>query len=139
MIHATLVDRTTGYTGTGPEDGFLYVQAVRSGSLLFLSGQAALDERGEVVGPDDVAVQLQAAYENIGKVLRRFDCSLTDLIEETIYVTDVHAAAAPLAAQRKVIFEGKPLAACTVVEVKALGLATLMVEIRAIAAIPEGK
>jgi enamine deaminase RidA (YjgF/YER057c/UK114 family) len=108
-------------------------------ALLFLSGQAALDEKGEVVGPNDVDVQLKAAYENIGKVLRRFECNLTDLVEETIYVTDVHAAAGPLAAQRRVIFGGRPLSACTVVEVKALGLPTLMVEIRAVAAIPEAK
>ena len=139
MDYSHHIDRTTGYMGSAAEDGFLYVQAVRSGSLLFLSGQASLDKEGQVVGPNDMAVQIRQTYKNIDDVLARFGCTFTDLIEETAYVTDIRAAGPILAEERKTRFGGKPQAACTLVEVQALGLPELTVEIRAVAGIPQGK
>lgn len=66
-----------------------YSQAVKCGSLVFLSGQIPLDpETMELVG-DDVRAQIRQAFENLAAVAEASGGSLADAVRVTIYLTDL--------------------------------------------------
>ncbi|TMK22551.1 MAG: RidA family protein [Actinobacteria bacterium] len=65
-----------------------YSPAVRAGSMLFLSGQAALDPTTEkAVHPGDVAAQAEYTYTNILEVLRAAGAGPENLVKTIEYVT----------------------------------------------------
>lgn len=65
-----------------------YSPAVRAGSMLFLSGQAALDPETErAVHAGDVGEQAAYTYANIGRVLEAADATPANIVEIVEYVT----------------------------------------------------
>tara|TARA_R110000824_G_scaffold45738_3_gene132133 strand:+ start:6646 stop:7035 length:390 start_codon:yes stop_codon:yes gene_type:complete len=104
----------------------------RVGDLLFLSGQAAIDEQGQVVGVGDFDSQLRQVLVNIDRVLHAAGSSRDQIVKVTIYLTDMENFQKIVQA-RKIYFKA-PYPADTTVEVKALALPDLMVEIDVIAA-----
>ncbi len=66
-----------------------YVHAVRSGGLLFCSGQIPLDPRtGDLVGAT-AAEQAGRCLENLAAVCQAAGASLGDAVRVTVYVTDM--------------------------------------------------
>lgn len=88
------------------EKQYGYVQGVKVGQIIFISGQLSHDEEGNIVGPaplDDsghiadhsnMKVQMQHAYVNAKKVLAQFGATLNNVVEEVLYVTDMDQALA---------------------------------------------
>jgi 2-iminobutanoate/2-iminopropanoate deaminase len=110
-----------------------YSHAVRSGSLLFCSGQVALDpESGQLVGALP-AEQARRCMQNLQAVCAAAGASLADAVRCTIYMTDLGAFADVNDAYGE-FFEGDPPARVTI------GVAALpkgaQVEIDAIVALP---
>jgi 2-iminobutanoate/2-iminopropanoate deaminase len=71
-----------------------YVHAIRSGGLLFCSGQIPLDPRtGDMVGVTP-ADQAGRCLENLAAVCAAAGASLGDAVRVTIYTTDMSAFAA---------------------------------------------
>jgi 2-iminobutanoate/2-iminopropanoate deaminase len=70
-----------------------YVHAVRTGNLLFCSGQIPLDARtGEIVGATP-AEQAGRCLENLAAVCEAAGGSLGDAVRLTVYMTDMSAFA----------------------------------------------
>ena len=70
-----------------------YVHAMRTGDLLFLSGQIPLDPRtGELVG-NTPADQAGRCLENLAAVCHAAGATLGDAVKVTIYMTDMSAFA----------------------------------------------
>ncbi|MCL4847006.1 MAG: RidA family protein [Acidobacteria bacterium] len=66
-----------------------YSQAVRAGSLVFLSGQIPLDpSTGELVG-GDIAAQTHRVMRNLDEVLRAAGLSFDHVVRCTIYLKDL--------------------------------------------------
>jgi 2-iminobutanoate/2-iminopropanoate deaminase len=66
-----------------------YSQAVRNGSLLFLSGQIPLDPAtGELV-QGDFAAQTRRVFENLSAVLTAAGASFANVTRATVYLTDL--------------------------------------------------
>ena len=103
----------------------------RAGGLLFLSGQAAIDESGAIVGPGDFDAQLEATFANIDRVLAAGGSDRSRIVKVTIYLTDMGHFPDIVAARRR--YFTPPWPADTIVEVRALALPELMVEIDVIA------
>ncbi|ESZ87601.1 MAG: endoribonuclease L-PSP [Blastomonas sp. CACIA14H2] len=103
----------------------------KAGSLLFLSGQAAIDQAGQIVGAGDFAAQLEATFANIDRVLAAGGSDRSRIIKVTIYLTDMGNFPAIVEARRR--YFTPPWPADTIVEVRALALPELMVEIDVIA------
>jgi 2-iminobutanoate/2-iminopropanoate deaminase len=96
-------------------------------SLLFISGQVASDEHGNVIGIGDPRRQAEAVFANLEAVLRSCNGSLTDLVSVIIYVTDIANFAAISEVRNSVL--GNPPPASTLVEVSRLAIAEHLVEI----------
>lgn len=68
-----------------------YVHAVRSGELLFCSGQVPLDPKtGEIVGTTP-AEQARQVLENLSAVLTAAGGTLQNVVRTTVYLTDMGA------------------------------------------------
>lgn len=105
----------------------------RVGDLLFLSGQAAIDETGAIVGEEDFDQQVAQTFVNIDRVLAAGGSGRNNIVKVTIYLTDM--ANFPKIVEARKTYFSPPYPADTIVEVKALALPELMVEIDVIAAI----
>lgn len=109
-----------------------YSHAVRSGGLLFCSGQTPLDPAtGELVA-GDVAAQTRRCLENLAAVCAAAGARLTDAVRCGIYVTDMGSFGAVNAAYAA-FFDDAPPARSTI-GVAALPLGA-QVEIDAIVAV----
>jgi 2-iminobutanoate/2-iminopropanoate deaminase len=66
-----------------------YSQAIRTGSLLFCSGQVALDpSTGELV-KEDIQGQARRCLENLSAVCQAAGASLSQAVRCTVYLTDM--------------------------------------------------
>jgi 2-iminobutanoate/2-iminopropanoate deaminase len=66
-----------------------YSQAVRSGNLVFCSGQIPLDPKlGEIVSCD-IAVQTRRVLDNIAAVLRAEGLGFDNVVKTTIFLTNL--------------------------------------------------
>lgn len=102
-------------------------------SVIFASGQGAITSEGEVVGAGDFEAQTRQALENLRAVLEASGASLEDILKVTVYVTDI--ANLRDYGRIKAEFIQGPQPASTAVEVSALALPEMMIEIEAIAAV----
>lgn len=110
-----------------------YSQAVRSGDLVFLSGQIPLDPKTGALIQDTITVETERVLDNVAAVLAAAGCSFADVLKTTIYLTDLGDFAAVNEAYGK-RFTGTPPARATV-QVTALPKGA-RVEIDAVARVP---
>jgi len=118
-------------TDPDPYAAFNIAQAYRVGDLIFVSGQAALSSAGELVGVDDFDRQAQQTFENLQAVLQAGNSDLSKVIKVTIFLKDM-ANFAKIVGLRETYFT-PPYPADTIVEVSALALPELQIEIEAVA------
>lgn len=118
-------------TDPDPFEPFLISLGHRVGDVLYLSGQAAIDERGEIVGVGDFDAQAEQTFSNLRRVLEAGGSSLEQVVKVTIYLTDMGNFPKILELRKRHF--SKPYPADTIVEVSALGLAELEIEIEAMA------
>jgi 2-iminobutanoate/2-iminopropanoate deaminase len=82
-------DRTAVSTDHAPAAIGPYSQAIRTGQLLFCSGQIPLDpSTGEIV-KEDVEGQAQRCLENLTAVCEAAGASLANAVRCTVYLTDM--------------------------------------------------
>jgi len=108
----------------------------RVGELVFLSGQAAIDDAGAIVGAGDFDAQADQVLANIARVLEAAGSSLARVIKVTIYLTDM--ANFPKIVELRKRW-GEPYPADTILEVSALALPELEIEIDVIALCGDGE
>jgi enamine deaminase RidA (YjgF/YER057c/UK114 family) len=89
-------------------------QAIRKGKDVFLSGQVALDEGGNVVGVGDAAAQCEQIFRNVERLLGKAGATLDDVVRLTCYLTHADHFPAYAAAKRR-IFKADPPAGTSVV------------------------
>ncbi len=66
-----------------------YSQAIRTGDLIFVSGQIALDPAtGQLVG-DDIAGQTERVLKNIAAILEAAGSGLHRVVKTTVYLRDL--------------------------------------------------
>jgi enamine deaminase RidA (YjgF/YER057c/UK114 family) len=102
--------------------------------LLFLSGQVALDEAGNLVGEGDMTRQTEHVYDIIGKLLASAGAGFDDVVKLTTYLTDISQVGAHREVRVRYLPAEPP--ASTLVEVSRLIRPGLLVEIDVVAAVP---
>jgi 2-iminobutanoate/2-iminopropanoate deaminase len=107
-----------------------YVHAVRFGDLLFVSGLTAHDAGDALVGSNDPAAQARKVLENLQAVLRAAGADFGDVLKVTVFLTDIGDRALINPVRQEFFGSARP--ASTLVEVSALALPGMKVEIEAV-------
>lgn len=110
-----------------------YSQAIRTGDLVFLSGQIPLDPKSGQLVEGSITAQTERVLDNLAAVLRASGCSLADVVKTTIFLVDLADFQAVNESYAK-RFSSTPPARATV-QVSALPKGA-RVEIEAIARVP---
>jgi 2-iminobutanoate/2-iminopropanoate deaminase len=113
-----------------------YSPGVEFGRLVFVSGQGAtVPGTGELVGLD-VETQTEQVFKNIAAILEAAGSSLDHVLRCGVFLADMRDFAQMNAVYERMMAGNK--ASRTTVQVAALPVHGLLVEIDAIAYIPEG-
>ncbi len=120
-----------------PFGAFSMAAVQGAGRVVYLKGQVALDRDGRVVGKGDMRAQTRKALENIQSVLAHVGGAMADIVSLTHHVTDIAEFMATGEIRRA--FFAEPYPVTTTVQVAALYDPDLMVEITAIAEIPQDR
>lgn len=78
------------FTKEAPAPVGPYSQAIQSGSLLFVSGQIALDPQTEELLTNDIKVETHTVMKNIGRVLAAAGLSYNQVLKCSIFVKDIN-------------------------------------------------
>jgi 2-iminobutanoate/2-iminopropanoate deaminase len=122
------------HTQPDPYAPFLLSQAIQAGNLLFISGQAAIGDDGELVGKGDFDRQAEQAFKNLDRVLRAAGSSLRHVVKVTIFLTSMNNFSKIVELRRK--WFAAPYPADSIVEISGLYSPDAMIEIEAIAVVP---
>lgn len=66
-----------------------YSQAIRSGDLVFLSGQIPLDPKTGAMVEGSIAAQTERVLDNLGAVLHAAGCGFEHVVRTTIFLVDL--------------------------------------------------
>ena len=102
-------------------------------SVIFVSGQAPISAEGELVGEDDFEAQVRATFENLGTVLEEAGASFEHVVKLGVYLTDI-SRLRDYGRIRSELMPGPPPAA-TAVQVVALAVPGMMIEVEAFAVV----
>ena len=119
-----------------PLEPYALSQGFRVGDLVIVSGQAAIDEQGHIVGAGDFDAQAEQTFRNLSRVLEAGGSSLERIVKVTIFLTDMANFGKIVELRRR--WFTPPYPADTIVEVSSLALPELEIEIEAIAVAHDG-
>ena len=117
----------------GPYADFFSL-GVQTGNILTLAGQLGDDLEGNV--PNDLQSQMENCYKNIEIVLKEFNASLCNIIDETWFVTNIEECMTNVGEifdSREKIYKCKPEVSQTLIGVSALVDPKYKIEIKCIA------
>jgi enamine deaminase RidA (YjgF/YER057c/UK114 family) len=115
--------------GLAPGPGYSHAVTAR-GRWVATSGQIALDGAGQLIGPGDPEAQTRQVFANLDRALAAAGASFTDVIKLNYYVTDMAMLPVVRAVRNEYLDTARPPAG-TVVQVTALAMPDLMIEIEA--------
>ncbi|MFI6902328.1 Rid family hydrolase [Nonomuraea sp. NPDC050394] len=117
-----------------PATNGMYSHAVRTGDTLYISGQAAFDDDGNVVAPGDMGAQAEHIFACLERILADQGAGFGDIAFIRSYLTDMSQAPAYREVRKRHITGTPP--ASTTVEVSRLFMPGLVLEVDAIVALP---
>jgi reactive intermediate/imine deaminase len=74
-------------TGVPSPAGYYSHGIIASGKILFVAGQIALDESGNLVGPGDAVAQARQVLVNLQRIVEGAGASMADVARTTVYLT----------------------------------------------------
>jgi enamine deaminase RidA (YjgF/YER057c/UK114 family) len=114
--------------------GYSQVVRVSGGISIYVAGQVAWDEDGNLVGAADFEAQTRQVFHNLAAALAAFDAALSDLVKIGIYVVDHDSSKLQtIRLVRDELFGDIPPPASTLLGVEGLAVPDLMIEVDAIA------
>lgn len=81
-------------TSSAPKAIGPYSQAIRAGSLLFVSGQVPIDPATGNLVEGDIATQTRRVFDNIGAILKAAHGTFDQVVRTTVYLADMNDFAA---------------------------------------------
>ena len=120
------------------DENFPLSQGIRTGNLVFLSGQVPFDSDGNVVGVGDLRLQTRQVFENIKGILQEAGAGFQDVVKMTTFLPSI----LPITIKSPIILKyarntlagHKPCS--TGVQVSALVDPDLMLEVEVVALLP---
>jgi enamine deaminase RidA (YjgF/YER057c/UK114 family) len=117
--------------------GYSQVVEARGGRTIYIAGQVALDAQGALVGANDAGAQAAQALENIRLALQAVGAGFEHVVKLTHYVTDMATALPAYRTVRQTSVRLVPPPASTFVEVRRLFRDEFLIEIDAVAVLPD--
>lgn len=118
-----------------PRGSYSQVVIPKPGRLVFIAGNTASDPDGKVIGLGDICAQTQYTLEKIKRGVEAAGGTLGDIVSMTVFTTD--ARYHPTVNEVRREFLGSDFPTSTMVQVVALARPELLIEINAIAVVPE--
>jgi enamine deaminase RidA (YjgF/YER057c/UK114 family) len=114
--------------------GYSHVVETGGGRTVYIAGQVSRDRSGTLVGKGDFRAQARQVFDNLSAALAAVGATPKDIVKMTSYVTTMD-----LQAYREVRAEklGDHAPASTLVQITALADPAFLIEIEAVAVIPE--
>lgn len=113
--------------------GFSQVVTTSAGKMVFISGQVALNQKGEVVGKGNLEEQTTQVFENLKSALAAAGATFTDVVKVNYYVVQLkQEQTAIIRAVRSKYLPKENPPASTLVGVHSLVLDDLLIEIEAV-------
>ena len=122
-------ERTNIKSGAHWEPLVGYPRAVRMGDVVAVSGSAAVDENGDLVGEGDAYLQARQCIKVIAAALGQAGAGLEDVIRTRMFVTDIDQWAEIARAHQEAF--GHIMPATSMVEVRRLIDSRMLVEVEA--------
>lgn len=116
--------------------GYTHVVEVTGGRTVFIAGQIALDQSGKIVGENDFRAQAQQVFENLQAALAAVGADFTNVVKLNMYVLDISQLPTLREVRDRYINTQNPPAS-TLVEVRKLARPEFLLEIEAVAHLPE--
>ena len=120
-----------------------FSQGWKCGNFIFVGGQISADETGATIGPGDIEIQTRNVFETIRKVLREAGADMRDVVKFNTFYTfegegdDIREFWEALTRVRMEFFE-EPGPSGTAVRVAGFAYPDLLIEVEAIAYVPDG-
>ena len=118
-----------------PEPVSHYTDVVRAGRMVFVSGCVACDAEGRTIGGADVTAQARQVHENLKRCLAAAGATFADVCKVTVFLKNVNDREKVNAVRREYFGASRP--ASTLVEISRLVRDDLLLEIEAVAVLPE--
>ncbi len=124
------VDKQIRNLGWFGGEAYGFAQAVKVGDTVYVSGQTAFLPEGGIAGVGDMQAQMRQAYVGIAQLLKAYGADMSNVVDETLYVTDMAAAASVARKVRGEAYGEVFEVASSLIGVQALGAPDLMIEIK---------
>jgi enamine deaminase RidA (YjgF/YER057c/UK114 family) len=121
-----------------PTFGWTQVVTVTGGKTVYVSGQVGVNVRGEVVGKGDLRAQAEQTFENLKLALAAVGATFRDVVKTNLYVVSLKPEHVPVLREvRSRYINPEQPPASTLVGVAALVGADWLIEIEAVAVLPD--
>jgi 2-iminobutanoate/2-iminopropanoate deaminase len=109
------------------------VEMPGGGTIIYTTGQIALDSDGKAVSVGDPAGQARYVFESLAKILGSAGASLDDVVKVNIYVTNMDDFKAISGVRNEFLAKSEPVS--TLVQVQQLVNSDCVIEIEAVAVV----
>lgn len=127
--------RAVAPDGVAPPQAYYSHGIVAPDGVIFVAGQVALDEQGQLV-QGDAEAQARQVMENMARVLAAAGATLDDVVKTTVFLTSLEDREAVGRVRREYFRDPPP--ANTLLVVSSLANPGFLVEIEAVAVTPKG-
>jgi enamine deaminase RidA (YjgF/YER057c/UK114 family) len=114
-----------------PGRGYSHGVTVSGGHTTWTAGQVAFDGDGNLVGAGDIVAQTRRVFQNLSAVLAEAGATWSDVVKLNYFVTDV-SRLQEIREVRNEFLDPDRLPASTLVQVSALAMPELLIEIEAV-------
>jgi enamine deaminase RidA (YjgF/YER057c/UK114 family) len=121
-----------------PLGAYSHIARARASELLFIAGQLAVNEAGELVGKDDFAAQMSQIFDNLGRALETEGLGFANVTKFTTYLVHSQDIEAFMTVRKELfarIYPGGQYPPNTLLMVDRLVGEQFLIEIEAIAAV----
>ena len=120
-------------SGLAKPTGYTHVVEVSGGRTLYVSGQVALDQAGNLVGKGDFSAQTRQVFENLKTAVASGGGTLDDVVKITIFTTDASQIQAFREIRDSYFTKAPP--ASSFMQVERLAQPDLLIEVEAVAVV----
>jgi enamine deaminase RidA (YjgF/YER057c/UK114 family) len=115
-----------------PPAGYSHVVSIPAGTLVWTSGQVAMDEQRTVASGQGWEDQTRMAFTNVGRALRAAGADWPDVVKLTFFVVDVSELPTIRAVRDEFVDTAHPPTS-SLVQVAGLAHPDLLIEVEAVA------